>query len=104
MAIFQRDDLADGMQGRKVVVAHLAIDFLREIFYPGDIEVRTTPVRTGNTSFELAQALYAEGQLCARATAVCVLMDAQTGKPTPLPDLLRLGLMPPGVEGHEATH
>lgn len=104
MAIFQREDLVDSMQGRNVVVAHLAIDFLREIFYPGDIEVRTTPVRTGNTSFELTQALYAEGQLCARATAVCVLMDAQTGKPTPLPDLLRKELAPCCAEGQDATH
>ena len=94
MAIFMEDALADCMKDRHVVVAHLAIDFIAEIFYPGDIDVRTTPMRTGNTSFELSQALYAGESLCARASATCVLIDAKQGRPAPLPDPLRQQLVP----------
>ncbi|SFC43399.1 acyl-CoA thioester hydrolase [Cupriavidus sp. OV038] len=89
MAIFQQADLAPCMAGKTVVVAHLAIDFLSEVFYPGEIEVRTTPVAARNTSFELMQGLYMGDTLCARAKAICVLMDAAQARPTPLPDAFR---------------
>lgn len=95
MAIFMQDTLADCMEDRHVVVAHLAIDFIAEIFYPGEIDVMTTPIRAGNTSFELTQALYAGGHLCARSSATCVLMDSKQGRPTRLPDPLRQQLVPP---------
>lgn len=95
MAIFTEGGLRDSMQDRHVVVAHLAIDFIAEIFYPGEIEVRTMPVSTGNTSFELTQALYAGEKLCARASATCVLMDSNQSRPTPLPPRLRQHLAPP---------
>lgn len=94
MAIFQQADLAPSMAGKNVVVAHLAIDFLSEVFYPGDIEVKTTPVATRNTSFELTQGLYMGDTLCAQAKAICVLMDAAQSRPTPLPDAFRDGLTP----------
>nr|WP_280920925.1 thioesterase family protein [Cupriavidus sp. AcVe19-1a] len=95
MAIFMQDALADCMEDRHVVIAHLAIDFIAEILYPGEIDVMTTPIRTGNTSFGLTQALYAGGNLCARASATCVLMDSKQGRPTLLPDPLRQQLVPP---------
>jgi acyl-CoA thioesterase FadM len=59
------------------------------VFYPGEIEVRTTPVAARNTSFELMQGLYMGDTLCARAKAICVLMDAAQARPTPLPDAFR---------------
>ncbi len=94
MAVFMQDALVDSMKDRHVVVAHLAIDFIAEVMYPGELDVGTMPVRTGNTSFELAQALYANGKLCARASATCVLMDAKTGRPAPLPAVFRERLAP----------
>ena len=89
MAVFMQEALVHTMEGKHVVVAHLAIDFIAEVLYPGEIDIGTTPVRTGNTSFELAQALYANGKLCARASATCVLMDSKSGRPAPLPDVFR---------------
>nr|WP_315591855.1 thioesterase family protein [uncultured Cupriavidus sp.] len=95
MAIFTDDGLSNCMHDKHVVVVHLAIDFIAEIFYPGEIEVRTMPVSAGNTSFELTQALYAGEKLCARASATCVLMDSNQSRPTPLPQRLRQHLAPP---------
>ncbi|WP_423199078.1 MULTISPECIES: acyl-CoA thioesterase [unclassified Cupriavidus] len=92
MAIFLHEDLAPCMTDKNVVVAHLAIDFLSEIYFPGEIEVRTVPIATGNTSFELDQGLYAKGTLCARAQAICVLMQTHEGRPTPLPGAFRARL------------
>jgi len=98
MSVFAQDDLAVSMQGKNVVVAHLAIDFLKEIFYPGELEIWTTPERAGTTSFTLIQGLYAGDTLCARAKAVCVLLDSQSRQPVALPDALR-GQLAPGRAG-----
>lgn len=94
MAIFLRDDLAACMREKRVVVAHLEIDFLKEIFYPGDVEIWTESEGAGTTSFALMQGLYAGDVLCARAKAVCVLLDSDTARPTTLPDALRERLAP----------
>lgn len=94
MAIFLEQDLAACMAGKNVVVAHLAIDFLKEIYFPGNAEVKTVPIRSGNTSFELEQGLFAGDVLCARAKAICVLMDAAHARPTTLPDAFRQRLAP----------
>ena len=82
------------MKGKSVMVAHLAIDFLHELRFPGEIEIRTIGVATRNSSFELDQGLYARDILCSRARAVCVLIDDEVGRPTPLPAAFRQCLTP----------
>lgn len=98
MAIFLRDDLAACMHDKRVVVAHLEIDFLKEIFYPGDVDVWTGSERAGMTSFALVQGLYTGDVLCARAKAICVLLDPDSSRPTALPDALRERLAPSRAE------
>lgn len=98
MAIFLRDDLAACMYDKRVVVAHLEIDFLKEIFYPGDVEIQTEAEGTGATSFSLVQGLYAGDALCARAKAVCVLLDSPGARPMVLPHALRERLAPNPAE------
>ena len=94
MDIFLRDDLAVCMHHKRVVVAHLEIDFLKETFYPSDVDVLTESECAGTTSFALVQGLYVGDVLCARARAVCVLLDSDSGKPTALPDAMRERLAP----------
>lgn len=102
MAIFQEDTLAACMRGKNVVVAHLGIDFLKEIFYPGDIGIWTTGIKVGTSSFSLMQGLYVGDTLCAQAKAVCVLMDSANARPTTIPDAMRERLMAP-QEGFRPT-
>jgi acyl-CoA thioester hydrolase len=71
------------------VIARLAIDFRAELHYPGAVRTATWPTKLGRSSLTLKQALFSNGRLGATAQSVCVLMDAATRRPTPLPEKAR---------------
>ncbi len=79
-------------EGGEYVLARIAIDFRRELFWPGAVTVGTGLVRLGRSSFTLAQAVFHEGALAASAESVLVLTDPGTRRSTPLPDAVRAGL------------
>ena len=70
-------------RGRYFVIAHLAIDFLAELHYPGRVRTGTWLTRLGRSSMSLAQVIVAGETIAARAAGVCVLMDRATRRPTP---------------------
>ncbi len=69
--------------GASFVLAHLAIDFLGEMHWPGHVEIGTAIARVGNASIEMDQALFVKGQCVAAARNVLVLIDKATRKPRP---------------------
>ncbi len=71
------------------VVVRLEIDFKRELFFPGYVDVHSQVVRVGNTSFKFEQKLFAEGEEVASGTSTCVLIDKATRKPVSVPGELR---------------
>lgn len=71
------------------VVVRVAIDFTAEAFYPGDAVTASWVERLGRTSMTFGQEIYSGGRLVARAQAVCLMMDGESRKPTPLPDAVR---------------
>lgn len=71
------------------VIARLVINFRAELHYPGEVRTATWPTKLGRSSLTLEQALFSDKQLAATAESVCVLMDAGTRRPMPLPDKTR---------------
>lgn len=75
---------------RFFVLARLAIDYRRELTYPGRIRTATWLTRIGRSSLGFSQVLFSEdGQAAATSDAVCVTMDATLRRPVPLSETNR---------------
>ena len=69
--------------GASFVLAHLSIDFLGEIRWPGEVEIGTAIAAIGNSSLRVNQALFVEGVCVATAENTLVMVDKATRKPRP---------------------
>jgi acyl-CoA thioester hydrolase len=80
-------DPEDGLQveGCTTVLARIEIDFLRELRWPGTVEIGTGIADIGRSSYVFAQAIFHDGACAARARSTMVLIDRSTRKARPLP-------------------
>jgi acyl-CoA thioester hydrolase len=79
---------ADGglqVPGATTVMARLEIDFLKELRWPGTVEVGTAVVEIGRSSYVLLQAVFHDGACTAIGRATMVLIDRETRRARPLP-------------------
>jgi acyl-CoA thioester hydrolase len=67
-----------------MAVARVAIDYRREVHYPGKVRIGGAILSMGNSSFVLEQALFVDGHCVATAENVMVVLDRATRKPTPI--------------------
>ena len=72
--------------GATSVLAQLDITFLREMHWPGTVEIGTATTRIGRSSYTFLQAIFHEGECAATAHATMVMIDRATRKARPLPD------------------
>ena len=72
--------------GATSVLARLDINFLREMHWPGTVEIGTGTTKIGRSSYSFLQAVFHEGECAAIATATMVMIDRTTRKARPLPD------------------
>ena len=72
--------------GATSVLARLDISFLREMHWPGTVEIGTGTTRIGRSSYTFLQAVFHEGECAATADATMVMIDRATRKARPLPD------------------
>lgn len=81
----------------RTMVAHISLDYLREVNYPQPVEMKVGVANIGRTSQTLAVALFSDGQCAGLAKVVLVNNDAQG--PAPITDewrdLLKLYQLPP---------
>ncbi len=68
-----------------MAVARVAIDYRREVHYPGRVRIGGALLSMGNSSFVLEQALFVGDHCVATAENVMVVLDRTTRKPTPIP-------------------
>jgi acyl-CoA thioester hydrolase len=80
-------DPHDGLQvdGCTTVLARIEIDFLKELRWPGTVEIGTAIAEIGRSSYVFAQAIFHDGGCAARARSTMVLIDRATRKARPLP-------------------
>lgn len=82
--IHQRENILD--ENCTIVMAHLSLDMVGEITWPGTVELGTAVKAIGNSSIRLHQHLFQNGKLVAKAETVMVQMDKTTRKSKPLTD------------------
>ena len=70
--------------GCAFVIAHLELDFIGEMMWPGRIDVGTRLHSIGRSSLKLEQALFQENRLAAWSQSVVVQVDQTTRKPQAL--------------------
>jgi acyl-CoA thioester hydrolase len=72
--------------GATSVLARLDINFLRELHWPGDVEIGTGTIEIGRSSYTFLQAVFCNGVCAATGRATMVMIDAATRKARPLPE------------------
>ncbi len=68
------------------VLARLDINFLKELHWPGQVEIGTAIAEIGRTSYTFAQAVFHDGVCAATARATMVMIDGKTRRSRPLPE------------------
>ena len=84
VVMFRNPDLGIGVPNATFVLVRQEIDFLRELHWPGDVEVATALAEFGRSSFTVVQAIF-HGDVCAAAgRATMVMLDKGTRRPRAL--------------------
>ena len=78
--------------GCEFVIAHLSLDYLSELHWPGTVEIGTRVGTFGRSSVTLEQALFQHGQCAAFAKSVVVQIDTSTRQSRALSDEARARL------------
>ena len=83
-------DPDQGLQvaGATTVLARIQIDFLKELRWPGQIEVATAVGDIGRSSYVFTQGIFCDGVCVASGRSTMVLIDLETRRAKPLPPIL----------------
>jgi acyl-CoA thioester hydrolase len=81
VAMFRNPDLGIGVPNATFVLVRQEIDFLRELHWPGDVEVGTALAEFGRSSFTVAQAIFHDDVCAASGRATLVMLDTATRRP-----------------------
>ena len=94
VAMFRIPDLSVGVPGITYVMVRMEVDYMKELRWPGNIEIGTGVAEFGRSSFKTAQAIFRDGVCAAVGHATLVCMDLKTRKATPLPEAAIARLSP----------
>ena len=83
-----------GCDVRSLILAHLAIDFRRQVAFGQTIVVESWVEKIGTTSVTMRQAVRADGVVAAEVRSVVVCFDYATQRPTPWTPVVRDALAP----------
>ena len=72
-----------------LILVRTEFDFLRQMYFRSDVEIRTFITKIGNSSFTVGHEAWQEGELKVRGQAVLVYYDFKLQKALPLPDSIR---------------
>jgi acyl-CoA thioester hydrolase len=86
VAMFRNPDLGIGVPGATFVMVRMEVDYLRELHWPGTIEVGTGVAEFGRSSFKVVQGIFRDGVCCAAGRATLACIDLQTRKAKPVPE------------------
>ena len=75
-----------------LIMAHSSFDFLKEVFWGKEVIVKTGISKLGNSSIELAHAVYQDGKLCTIGKCILIHYNFTTKISIKIPDKIRLEL------------
>jgi len=79
-------DLNFKMETFPLIMAHTDYDFVDELFFQHEVEIRTWISHIGNKSFTVHHQAWQNGRLCVEGSAVVVHYDFNTKQSVPLPE------------------
>jgi acyl-CoA thioester hydrolase len=82
-----------GAQGMEFILARLVIDYLRELHYPGNVDVGARLIRVGTKSITTGYGVFKGDDCVATSECVNVFYDMSTRKTRIPPDSVRDVLM-----------
>jgi acyl-CoA thioester hydrolase len=77
---------------RSLILAHIAVDFRKQVIFGEDVVIQSWVERIGSTSVTIIQHLMANGVLAAEMNNVVVSFDYATQRATPWRDEARAAL------------
>ncbi|WP_026376618.1 acyl-CoA thioesterase [Aestuariibacter salexigens] len=80
------------LQNWPLIIASYKIDFLQQIMYGQEIEIHSYISRMGNSSFDVYQEVWQQGERKASGTTVMVHFDYKNSRATPITDTQRAEL------------
>jgi acyl-CoA thioester hydrolase len=75
-----------------LIMARIEVDFLSQMRFGTDVEIRSWVSRIGNSSFEVLQEAWQNGVCAARGRAVIVHFDFAAQKAVRIPETVRMSL------------
>lgn len=82
---------ADTLAG--FVLVKYLIQYHSMLHFPGEVDIGTTVLRIGSSSYTLGQAVFEDDRCVATAEVVSVRLDPQTGRASSLDDTFRQALI-----------
>jgi acyl-CoA thioester hydrolase len=68
-----------------LIMAHTDYDYVSQLYYQYDVEIKTWVTRIGTKSFTVHHEAWQQGRLCVKGSAVTVHYDFNTQESTPIP-------------------
>ena len=84
-AVIRDPDLSLQVEGTTSVMARIEINYLREMQWPGTVEIGTGVAEIGRSSYTFAHALFQNGECAGTGRVTMVLIDRKTRRSRPLP-------------------
>ncbi len=82
--VLYNPDLPILSEGSSFVIVSLKLDFLKEIIWPGQVDIGTGIIKIGNSSIKVYQQLFQNEACVASAETVVVQVDDRSGRSLPL--------------------
>lgn len=76
----------------KMVIVKTTLEFVKQIYFGTDVEVRVWVKRIGNSSLELYEELYQNGEVCAKNAVTYVNYNLAEQKSEKIPEAIRTEL------------
>ncbi len=95
--LFLDGDIAD-YEKWNLIMVRMEIDYLGQMRFGADVEIRTFIEKIGNSSFTVYQEAWQNGKLGAKGKTVCVYFDFKKQKSMPLTDDIKISLQQHLVE------
>jgi len=68
-----------------LIIAHIDFDFVDQMFFNGEIEIKTWISKIGTKSFTISHEAWQDNRLCVKGSAVIVYFDFIKQETTPIP-------------------
>lgn len=85
VGMFRDKSLGIGVPGATFVMVRLEVNFMKELHWPGNLEIGTGIAAFGRTSFTVAQAIFKDGVCSAAGRSTLACIGLETRKPMAIP-------------------